>query len=125
MSVRSEDGGETFSADFRLPADFVGFQGHFPGHPVLPGICIIMACLVAGELATDTRLSMQRLKTAKFFTPVTAGRKIEMRGLVRPDSESGLIRLSADLTSNGEKVAQVRLFARAEASPANSFGESN
>ena len=37
---------DTAEVYFSFPKDFIGFKGHFPNNPILPGICIIKAFLV-------------------------------------------------------------------------------
>ncbi|MBU1566927.1 MAG: hypothetical protein KJ630_15045 [Proteobacteria bacterium] len=60
------------SADFRFPADFAGFQGHFPGNPILPAIVQLMTVrfLADWSLGQSTQPSLHH--------------KIKFKGAIRP-----------------------------------------
>ena len=38
------------AARFVFPEDFIGFQGHFPGRPLMPGVLIVEAMAQVGGL---------------------------------------------------------------------------
>ena len=65
---------------FRFDEGFVGFQGHFPGRPLLPAVVQMMAALqVAGEawgLEAGPGLSVDR---AKFLLPLEPGAEIQVQ----------------------------------------------
>lgn len=60
------------SAEFCFPSDFVGFQGHFPGNPILPAIVQTAAVRYVAERLLDRPLRPMLLK------------KIKFKGVVRP-----------------------------------------
>jgi 3-hydroxyacyl-[acyl-carrier-protein] dehydratase len=43
------------------------FQGHFPGHPVMPGVLVVEAMAQAGGLLTQLSLEAQPDKSEKLF----------------------------------------------------------
>lgn len=43
------------------------FQGHFPGHPVMPGVLVVEAMAQAGGLLTQLSLSDEERKEEKLF----------------------------------------------------------
>ena len=43
------------------------FQGHFPGHPVMPGVLVVEAMAQAGGLLTQLSLATMPDKTEKLF----------------------------------------------------------
>jgi len=60
-----------------FPLGFVGFKGHFPGRPVLPGVCMIQAAVVALTEARRVPLRLKRLVSAKWLAPVLAGETLD------------------------------------------------
>ena len=65
--VAQEEGRFTIRFDANHPI----FQGHFPGHPVVPGACLIqIAEELAGTLAGRT-VHFTSLRNVKFRQPVT------------------------------------------------------
>ncbi len=60
------------SADFLFSADFIGFQGHFPGNPILPAIVqlALVRFLAARSLQKPLRPSHHQ--------------KIKFKGVLRP-----------------------------------------
>ncbi len=57
-------------AVFRFAPDFAGFQGHFPGDPILPGVVQIMAAVHTAGLVVGRPLCLAGLKRCKFMRPV-------------------------------------------------------
>ncbi len=71
--VDKEEPRREASAECRFPADFPGFQGHFPGNPILPAIV---------QLATVRFLADWSLG---FCTRPTLHQKIKFKGAIRPE----------------------------------------
>lgn len=65
-------GDRAASARLRFPADFIGFQGHFPGSPVLPGVCLVVAGVALAEEVAGHTLRLEGLRRAKFLSPIVA-----------------------------------------------------
>lgn len=105
-AVQAADG--EFAATFALPSDFVGFQGHFPGNPVMPGVCMVAAVLLAIEPAVGAAVRMARLKSAKFFSPIAPGDRLDLRGDIASGPAPREVR--ASLGSGDRKVARVILY---------------
>ena len=99
------------SARFRFPADFVGFQGHFPGQPVLPGICLVLAALALAEAPGGATLRLLEVVSAKFTAPAGAGE--DLRAECRTaEEEGGSLHLRAVFLRGSDKVARLELRAR-------------
>ena len=97
-----------FSARFKFPAGFIGFDGHFPGQPVLPGICKIQAVLVLLEQLNGGKQVLMEVLQAKYFAPVTCEQELFFE-CVKQDSDSAEVIVKALVTSEGGKVAQLSL----------------
>lgn len=55
---------------FRLPESFVGFEGHFPGNPVVPAVVQILMGLQLAEAVTGKSLQIIQVARAKFLQPL-------------------------------------------------------
>ncbi len=102
------DDGQKLTARFSFSQEFIGFKGHFPGKPVLPGVCTIQAILCMLEEASQKIPQLKEIISAKFFTPVTCNEEIVCT--VRQESEgSEETRVSALITNKDKKIAEIKL----------------
>ncbi len=68
-------------AVFDIPADHPTFAGHFPGHPVLPGVAVlslVMQALAARPLLAERVGDTPRIDNAKFLHPVGPGAQLRV-----------------------------------------------
>ncbi len=95
------------------------FQGHFPGHPIMPGVLILEAMAQAtGMLAFYSNRDSGRLDSvyylvgidkARFKHPVTAGDQLRLQAtLVR--RMHGIYRFDASARVDGEVVATAQFM---------------
>lgn len=98
------------SAHFNLDSGFVGFRGHFPENPILPGVCIIAAVLVAVQKTLGKELKMSKLKFAKFFSPVRPNEPVMMKVTLTYDAQFTYAK--AALSYEDRKFALVSLCCR-------------
>lgn len=98
----SEPEPDTVEGRFRFPAAFVGFEGHFPGYPVLPALVQVLAAQHAVEAARGGSLRLVGVENAKFL--IQLGPEQEIRVRCRQRSAEGELRVEARLTV-GEGVA--------------------
>lgn len=81
------------------------FNGHFPGNPIMPGVCMMQIIKELTERITDKQLLMQSLSNVKFMAlinpEVTPELKLE---LDINETEDGLIKVK-NTTTFGETVA--------------------
>ena len=73
----------TQDVDLRIdiPLDHPAFAGHFPGHPVLPGVLLlsfVMQALAARPLLADRLGATPRFDNAKFLHPVGPGAQLRV-----------------------------------------------
>ena len=89
MSVLCEPGENRVAATFLFPTDFIGFQGHFPGEPILPGVCEIQAVLVMLSSWKSKNIRLGAVRLAKFLAPIGGNEEIEVTcEVTREDSRS-------------------------------------
>jgi 3-hydroxyacyl-[acyl-carrier-protein] dehydratase len=58
--------------------DFVGFAGHFPDYPVLPGVAIIYTGWLLAEIRGNKKLKLLSIRRAKFAGPVYPNDKVDV-----------------------------------------------
>jgi len=105
---RTGEGEYVCSMDFD-PA-FRGFEGHFEGNPIVPGVCLIEAARVAAETVLGKSLSTRRIAQCRFRRPVRAGECAEVKIKIgTPGPGEWLVQ--ADIRVESAVCAQLRLKA--------------
>jgi 3-hydroxymyristoyl/3-hydroxydecanoyl-(acyl carrier protein) dehydratase len=104
MEVVSLEG--TLRARVRFSEGFAGFDGHFPGRPVLPGFCHIQAAvdLVRRMLAGAM---LVRVENAKFTRPILPGEEVLLEMV-----EAAPLVFDTTLSVAGESCSRFRLQLR-------------
>ncbi len=108
MSGLSYEENGSLSADFLFPEDFLGFSGHFPGKPVLPGICKIQAAVLMLREAKKTDFSLKGIVHAKFFSPVSCNGKVHF-DIKEEDISNGELLVRVKVTGRDGKIADLHL----------------
>jgi beta-hydroxyacyl-ACP dehydratase FabZ len=95
------------------------FQGHFPGHPVMPGVLIIEALAQAGALLAAKTVGFDpatqvvyfmAIDKAKFRKPVVPGDQLRLE--VVPLRKGGKIwKLRGEAKVDGQVVCEAELLA--------------
>lgn len=114
MSDLSEMGAGELRARFLFPAEFVGFQGHFPGRPVLPAVCEIQAALAMLETWKGRRARLREIVQAKFSAPVSCDEEVVCSCSVTFESADGAL-VKVGVAKDGGSVARFRLRVAFEA----------
>ena len=52
---------------------FTGFEGHFEGNPIVPGVCLIEAARVIAEEVVGAELKTLKIAQCRFRRPILAG----------------------------------------------------
>ena len=95
------------------------FQGHFPNHPVMPGVLIIeamaqtAAVLVVETLGPGARgkvVYFMTIENAKFRRPVVPGDQLRLN-VVKDRSRGNVWKFSATATVDGASVAEATFAA--------------
>lgn len=71
------------------------FRGHFPGNPIMPGVCMMQIIKELTEQITESSLFMQSLSNVKFMA------------LINPFNTPEL-RLELDVTSTEDNLVKVK-----------------
>ncbi|TDW50158.1 3-hydroxyacyl-[acyl-carrier-protein] dehydratase [Flavobacterium sp. 270] len=71
------------------------FKGHFPGNPIMPGVCMIQIIKELTESVTNSSLIIQTLANVKFMA------------LINPELTPEL-RLELDITTTDDDLVKVK-----------------
>ncbi|KVV21560.1 beta-hydroxyacyl-ACP dehydratase [Burkholderia cepacia] len=91
VPVPVPDPAGTPALGFTIPADHPALPGHFPGHPVVPGVVLLDHAIHALGTALNRPLHAWRLGSAKFLSPVAPGEPLD---LAYDAAASGAIRFT-------------------------------
>lgn len=82
LAWHAEPGGAeiAFTGRYCFPADFVGFQGHFPDQPILPGILELAALRLLVERVVERDLRLVEATRLKFRAVVRPGDEVVVAG---------------------------------------------
>ena len=94
-----------------FPRGFTGFRGHFPGNPVCPGVCLVMAQLEAASRLAGTRLELIELDNIKFTWPVFPDKQVDGWLRITPAGEA-CWRIQSELKRGERRIAKFLLLAR-------------
>jgi len=121
LRVTPREGG--FRAVFNVRTDLEILPDHFRDAPLLPGVCMVQAVLLAGAEAIGAAdLRLLRLKTAKMMQPVLPGEEIVIDADLITDP-SGDISIKARLFGGERRRAEFTLFARPVAAHVSAQGD--
>ena len=124
MQGLSSDGNGHLSARFVFPDTFIGFQGHFPGNPVLPGLCTIQAVLVMLESSRKRQPLLQHMINIKFLSMVRPDSVLQFESSVSND-DSGCNVVKTAVSCNGSRIAQISLQVRFDGASVEGAGHGN
>ena len=97
------------TARFLFPAEFIGFQGHFPGKPILPGVCKIQAVMVMLQAWEKRDIRLKEIVSAKFLSPVSAEEEIVFNYKKQMQNKSEVL-VKTSVISKNKKVAELQLM---------------
>jgi 3-hydroxyacyl-[acyl-carrier-protein] dehydratase len=84
-----------FIAKIKVNENHEVFKGHFPGNPIMPGVCMMQIIKELTEKITDSTLFMQSLSNVKFMS------------LINPFVSSELL-LEIDLNITEDGIIKVK-----------------
>ena len=96
------------SARFCFPKKFIGFKGHFPNKPILPGVCKIQAALLVLEERRHKSIRLAEIILAKFFSPVTFNQELVFNLEEHPKNSSKST-VTVKVSCQDKKIAQLQL----------------
>ena len=109
--LRHTDDGE-YVGEIVFDAGFRGFEGHFEGNPIVPGVCLIGLVRVHAESALGKVLEVSAIRNCRFRRPVLAGDAVTSK--LRIAGDDGSFRIGGELSVAGGVACQVKLTAVAK-----------
>ncbi|WP_061164437.1 AMP-binding protein [Caballeronia temeraria] len=76
---------------FTVPPDHPALAGHFPGHPIVPGVVLLDHALDAIGSALGKNVDARRIESAKFLSPAQPGETLD---IAYETAASGAIRFT-------------------------------
>lgn len=107
----------TIAAECVLPEASPVFEGHFPGHPILPGVLMIEAMAQTGGWLVMAKLGFERMaflasvKEAKMRRFLVPGQPLRVEATLLHDG-SGYAVASARILAEGRGVADTEITYR-------------
>jgi len=108
--LRCECGDSTGEFFFSFSASEGTFKGHFPNHPILPGVFQLEMARLACERVTGRRLEIERIDRAKFSRPILPEEEIRLS--VKIQSAEGVLHAYASFSVSGEQAGGASLVLR-------------
>ena len=108
MSALQHAEGGRLLATFFFPPTFTGFQGHFPEHAVLPGVCTVQAVLVMLAADRHSRVQLKQITSAKFFAAAGPGEELRFDCRIQqPEAAPAVVK--ATVMRQDTKIADLSL----------------
>ena len=96
-------------ATIRLNPDHAVFAGHFPGQPVVPGVCMLQIIKELLEGATGQALQLQRAANVKFLTVLTPqAHEVVSVQLTFDSSAEGILVAEGTISSGADRFIRVQ-----------------
>src|SRR3954453_8631377 len=99
----------TIKVEAQVPVESTVFEGHFPGHPLMPGVLLIESMaqtagwLVIGLMRFERMPFLAAVKEAKLRSFVRPGAKLDLTAEIVHDG-SGYAVTKASAASNGKTI---------------------
>jgi 3-hydroxyacyl-[acyl-carrier-protein] dehydratase len=107
LGAITRDATGTLEGRYLFTDRFAGFDGHFPGHPILPAIVEILTVVSLVGEHSGCRQRLVAVEDAKFLIPVRPDQEILVR--CRPRTVKGKLLYDAQL-SFGESTTATLLI---------------
>ncbi len=99
ISLEISDDKNTAKSIFTINPHNDIFKGHFPGNPVLPGVCMIQIIKDIVAQISGCDIMLNEANTIKFQNPVIPEENAEITGDFKIRNEEGKIVVNAQIAS--------------------------
>lgn len=105
----SANGENKYHCVMEFDAGFTGFEGHFEGNPIVPGVCLLEAARVVAEEAAAAKFRTVGILQCRFRRPVMAGESADATLKFAPAAEAGTRKIQAEFRVGEAVSAQLRM----------------
>lgn len=84
----------------QISADHPALPGHFPGHPVVPGVVLLEAVVHALAVHAGQAVRVTSFPAIKFLAPLGPEQEFNVHFSIRQPGQAGF-----EITTEGEKLA--------------------
>lgn len=98
--IRQQSEGNKVSATVSFNKDHQIFAGHFPGHPVVPGVCMMQILREVMEVEVGGRLRIASGENMKFLSIINPNENPEVDVVISFTEADGQYNLTASLQSD-------------------------
>jgi 3-hydroxyacyl-[acyl-carrier-protein] dehydratase len=116
----------TIQVEANVPSDSTIFEGHFPGHPLMPGVLLLEAMnqaagwLIIGVTKFSCMPFFAAVKEAKFRSFVTPGMALTVNAAIEHEG-SGYAVTRAEITNAGKLLCNAEITFRLAPFPSPHF----
>lgn len=89
--------GQVIKATVEIVRTHPVFEGHFPGIPVLPGVCMIQLIKELVENQLETKLSIRKASQIKFISVINPEQTREVEAAITVQNDLSQITVNATL----------------------------
>lgn len=109
MGEVQRSGADSATLEFRFASSQPVFAGHFPGHPILPGVFQLEMARVAAEAVAGSSLKVREIVKAKFRRPIRPEEmiRVEVKLVAQQDGPQARVTLSVGDQPAGEAILQL------------------
>jgi 3-hydroxyacyl-[acyl-carrier-protein] dehydratase len=126
LNLSLED--RTITAEAMVPATSTIFEGHFPGHPLMPGVLLVEAMaqasgwLVIALTGFERMPFLAQIKEAKLRSFVLPNRLLTIEAEIAHEG-SGFVVTRTSITDDGKRVCESELTFSLTSFPSTAFEE--
>lgn len=91
QSFTETDG--SVQASVKLNKDHEVFKGHFPGNPIMPGVCTIQLVKELTEKALDKKLFLSVVSNVKFMAIINPEKNETIQVVLNISEEEGTVKV--------------------------------
>jgi 3-hydroxyacyl-[acyl-carrier-protein] dehydratase len=101
-SLQKED--NSFRIMLTLNREHNIFKGHFPGHPVVPGACLVQMVKEITEMILDRRILLKRADSIKFIRLINPNEYSNLQFHIIPVSKDDITSVLTAILSHDDVV---------------------